>query len=798
MFRSHVIVAVRNLFHHKIYALINILGLAVGMGCSLVIFLHIAGEFSYDRQSPGADRTYRLTGEYKRGGRISHSAFIPAVPPLQIEIPEIETSVRLFTYSWREKALLASGAESFYEEGFFLADPAVLDMFAIPLLQGDAGTALADPGRIILSQSAAAKYFGSRDPIGRTLSVKNYTPTEFVVSGIFRDMPENIHFHADFIAPLEAGNKVFWPGFLDRNSFYTYVRLRRGVPASAAGKKLPAVLGRHLGAEAESFVFHLQPLTDIHLRSQLGSEIEANGDLKSVFLLALLAIVILAGSGINFVNLATARSAGRAKEVGLRKVIGARRPQIVRQFLAESGLLTLASVPPAFLLAVVLVPAFNGLLNARVSFRSVPPMTLGLALAGLVIAVGLAAGTYPAFLMSGFAPAEALKRRVQTGSRRSLIRGALVVIQCAGAVTLMAGTLIILSQMRFIQNRKMGFDKEQIVILPLKDSEARSGYPALKAALTLNPEVLHVSASESLPSQISWRHPAWHEGAGSEVEEPILWNAVDYDFLETFGMELAAGRSFSRNFPSDEKRGYIINETAARIFGWARPVGMSFALSNKNLKVAWFDKGEIIGVVKDFHSQSLHKPIEPVVLSIQKDSYRFAAVKVRPGRTGETLASLAGTWKRILPGRPFDGFFFDDSVAKMYASERRIGRAFGAGALLSLFLAALGLFGLASYSAAKRTKEIGIRKTLGASTRDIVLLLSREFAGLFLAANLAAWPIAYVVTQKWLQGFAYRIAAGPSIFLLASAVGLVVLAMSVSSQALKAAWADPADSLRFE
>ncbi len=798
MLKNYIHVALRNLRRHKLYSLINIFGLAVGMACSLIIFLHIAHEFSYDRQSPAAGRTYRITAEFQRGERSSLMPYIPAGPTLAAELPEVEAEARLFTYSWKEKALIGAGPHSFYEEGFFLADPGILDMLAIPLLQGDARSALADSGRILLSESAARKYFGTGDPLGKTLAVKNMIQADFVVAGVFRDVPANAHFHPNFIAPIEAGNRVFWPGFLERNSFFTYIRLKPGASAAVLQAKLGRVLGRRLGNDAAFFTFMLQPLTDIHLRSHMSGEIEANGDLKSVGLLALLAWLVLIGACINFVNLTTARSESRAKEVGLRKTVGAIRPQIVRQFLAESCVLALAAVGPALFLVWWLWPAFQSLMNVRRPLSAVPvPMFLAI-LAGLLAFIGLAAGSYPALVLSRFAPSEILRGRVKAGYRRSLSRSVLVVVQSAAAVILMAGTVMVLFQMRYIQNKNLGFDKEQVVILRLKDYEAQKGYAVLKSALARLPDIVGVAASESLPSEITRRHPAWHEGAEAGVEEPILWTAVDYSFLDVYGMKLAAGREFSRDKPSDEKRAYIINETAARAFGWAEPVGKGFALSNKNLARPMFEKGEVIGVVRDFHFQSLHKPIEPVVLSIREDSVNYAAVKIRPGRIAQALAALTEAWKRVFPGRPFDYFFFDENVARMYASERRIGRMFGAGAALSLFLSALGLFGLASFSAAKRTREIGIRKTLGASVRDIAVLLSKEFALLFVAANMIAWPAAYLLTKKWLMGFAYRIAAGPQIFLLASVAAGLILTAAVGFQALKAALANPVESLRYE
>ncbi len=796
MLASYIKIALRNLRRHKAYSLINVLGLAVGIACSLVIFLHIAFEAGFDRQSPAAGRTYRVTGEFRRGERANASPYIPATASLRAEIPEIEAEARLFTYSWKEKALIGAGARSFYEEGFFLADPSVLDIFAIQLLRGEAGAALADPGRILLSESAARKYFGDGDPVGQTLAVKNMSRADFIVSGVFRDVPADAHFHPDFIAPLEAGGRIFWPDFLERNSFFTYVRLRPGAAAGDVQAKLGRVMGSRMGRMASAWTFRLQPLTDIHLRSGLNGEIETGGDLKSLRLLALLALIILAGACINFVNLATARSESRAVEVGLRKTVGARRAQIVRQFLAESFVLALAAVPPAVLLFLLLRPALNSVLNVQRPLSGIPWLPFAAILAGVLAFIGLAAGTYPAFVLSRFSPAGILRGHSRTAARRSPARRVLVVVQCAAAIGLTAGTLVVLSQMRYIQNKNLGFDKEQVIVLPLKDEETQASFAAFKDVLAGLPDVVGVSASESLPSEVGRRHPLWREEAAGE--EPVLWVGVDYDFLDVYGMEMAAGRKFSPRFPSDAKRAYIINETAAKAFGWTEPLGKGLGLSNQGLARPMFERGEVIGVVRDFHPQSLHRPIEPVVLCLLGRTAEYAAVKIRPGATPRALAAVGEAWRRSYPGRPFDYFFFDERVARMYAAERRSGGMYGAGAALSLFLSALGLAGLASFSAARRTREIGIRKTFGASVRDIVVLLAGEYAKLFVAAGIVALPAAYAMARQWLSGFAYRIEVGPWTFLLAAGAAGAILIAAVGAQSLRAAQADPAKSLRYE
>jgi len=791
-------IALRNFRRHKGTAVLNLAGLAVGMACALAMVLHLARELSYDRHNKHASRIVRLTSQIRRDDQVRTSAYASALPPLAADFPEIEAEVRLFSYSWREKALVARGERAFYEEGFFLADPSIFEVFTLPFIAGDPSTALAEPRSIVLSESAARRYFGKESALGGILSVKNMQRADLVVRGVFRDVPAASHFHPDLIAPLAAGEFLFWENFEIRNSFHRYMRLRQGASPAELEAKLPGFFLRHAGSAAGPQTLRLQRLTDVHLRSRLDGEIEPNGDIRSLRLFVLLTVLVLASACINYVNLATARSETRALETGLRKAMGADRPRLILQFLGESFVGALLSLPAALLLLQLLLPPLNAILHTELSMAAADPWLLAAGLGCTVVVIGFATGLYPAVVLSRFEPASVLKGRLGTGGRRLIARGALVVVQSAAAIILMVGTIVVYRQMRFIQNKDLGFDRGQVVVLPLKDWESVQAYPRLKTSLAGSPEITYVTASESLPSNVTRRHDAWHEGAPLGIEAPILWSAVDYDFLETFGMTLVVGRSFSPTFSADAKRAYIINETAARTFGWNEPLGRRFSLSNKNLQRPIFEEGQIVGVVKDFHSRSLRGSIEPLVLSLQPDAVRYASLRFREGRTKQALEALASRWKEILPGRPLEFSFLDETVNRMYQEERRTGRIFGYAAALSLCLSGLGLIGMASFAAARRTKEIGIRKTMGASVLDIVRLLSGNFLRLFLIANVLAWPTAYVLMRSWLMDFAYRIGLGPSIFLLASALAFLLLAVSVGFKALRAALADPVQSLRYE
>jgi putative ABC transport system permease protein len=796
---NYIKIVFRNIKRHKGYSFINIGGLAIGIACSLIIFLYVAYELSFDSFNANRDRIYRITQEYRDRDKIRQAAYFKVLPPLQNEIPEIENTARLFTYSWKEKTLVSNGEKHFFEERFFLADPSLFEVFSLPFAEGYPGSALSGINSIVISESMAKKYFGEHDPIGKTIAVKNYHPVDFIVTGVFKDCPANAHFHCDFIAPLASGENLFWKGFLERNSFYTYALMRKGSSADDVEKKINAFMGRYDHESAQyNITAHLQQLGDIHLHSHLTDEIEINNDIKYLYLLSALSLIILLSACINFINLATARSEKRTKEIGLRKVLGAYRIQLITQLLSESLVLSFLALPLAFILTSVFLPAFNRMFSSEIRLGAIgTPLLIGGALT-ITLICGIISGCYPAFLLSAFQPMRILKGGFSQKSRRPMSRNILVVLQSAVSTVLIVGTLVVYFQMRYISNKNLGFNKDQIVILQMKDWQTLQGYSLYKNALQGSPDILGVTASAALPSNIRRNHPVWYEGAATESEIPIAWNAVDEDFLKTYDIKLAAGRGFSREFVSDERNAYIVNEAAVKQFGWESPIGKKIALSNRELAKPVFEKGEIIGVVQDFHFQSMHKKIDPLVLKINKLDLQYIAVKIQGNRIAEALKFIGAQWKNVFPERPFDYSFFDSDIENMYKAEMRMGEIFNYATLLSIIIAGLGLYGLASFSAAARTKEIGIRKTLGASSNAIVALLIREFGLLFIIANIVSLPLAYYLMNGWLQDFAYRIALGSGILILASLVSFLVLVFSVGSQSLKAAHADPVKSLRYE
>jgi len=797
MLKNYITTALRNIRRHWSYSLINFTGLTVGLAGCLLMLIHVAHELNFDRHHPDADRIHRVAAVLEARGRTSPTAMLPALPPLEREIPGIEISARLFSYSWREKALVARGERSFYEDGFFLAEPSLLEIFDFDFIQGDAA-ALDAIDAVLLSHRAASKLFPDDNPLGQVISVKNLGRADFVVAGVFRDMPAASHFHADYIVPLSAGENLFWPGFLRRHSGWVYLRRAPGAKPADLESKLPAFFEKHLGESARFYTPFLQPLTGIHLRSHLSGEIEPNSDIRQIMLFSLLALVILLTAGFNYVNLATARSAERALEVGLRKVVGAGRRRLVTQFLGEALATSLLTLPPALLLVAVLRPAFAHLVQRDLSFGLLTRPAWLAAAAGAALIAGLLAGIYPALVLSSHHPIHVLQRRPASSPSRAGLRGGLVVVQSAVSAGLIIITLVVTGQMRFISRRDLGFRAEHVITIPMKDEETVRKYAVIKSAFTRNPVVRAVSAADGPLFDSRGRHRLWREGLedGSDIE--VIWNVVDYDILASYGLELAAGRGFSPDFASDEMNAYLINQSAARAFGWDRPVGRRLQLSNKGLKNPVFGSGRVIGVVKDFHHSSLHDRIEPMVMNVYPEMFREIVVRVDGARFPDAIDFMSGEWKRIVPGRPLEFGFLDDRVEALYREDRRIGAVLSWSTGLSLFVAMLGLFGLGAFAAARRRREIGIRKVMGASVREIMVLLSRDFARRVLIANLLAWPAAGLAARAWLRGFAYRIPLSAGIFALALAASLLISLLTVSVQSLRAARADPADVIRYE
>ena len=773
----------------KAFAAINLIGLAVGLACGILTTLYVRQELGYDRYHARKDRIYRLTTGV-RGAAYEGIAKVPGPWGVTAarEIPEVERVVRFVLMN---EILVGRGEVRAYERGGMYADLSVFDVFSFPLLRGDPATALARPGTVVVTESFARRYFGDADPVGGTLTFD--TKNDYRVTGLMKDVPAGSHFTFDFLVSLETYANPMRESWV-WNQFYTYFLLKEGASPDAVAARFPAILGRNMAAEeASAYDVRLQKLTDIHLRSHLFREIEPNSTMANVTIFSAVALLILAIAGINFMNLTTARALARAKEVGVRKAVGASRLQLTRQFLAESLLMSAAAFALSLGLAALLLPVFRPLAGPSLVLFGASQAGFLAAMAGLALVVGLAAGLYPAFVLSAFRPADALRGQAR-GLRGGLFRKGLVVFQFAASAFLLVATGIVRDQLHYVQGKRLGFDMDHLIVVPIRDDGMRSGYETAKRELLGVPGVLGASASGNLPGGSDWGIPYEAEGLSSDSLPPMRQLLVDQDFMATYKLELASGRSFSVDHPTDATSAVMINEEAARQLGWADPLG-------KTMAVPALKRGAspIIGVIRDFHFRSLHEKIGPImVLVATPEMMTVLSLRIRADDAAATLAGLERKWRELDPAHPFSYSFLDERFARLYERERRTGTLLLSVAGLAVFVACLGLFGLAAYAAGKRTKEIGIRKAVGASARGIVVMLSKDFTRLVIIGYLAALPVVVWLMGRWLEGFAYRTAIGIGPFV---AAGLAVLAagwLSVGFQSIRAARANPTDALRYE
>ncbi len=805
MFKNHLKVAWRSLVRNKGYSFINIFGLAVGMAACLLILLFIRNELSYDRHNEHFARIQRVAAHVRFGGMEDSISVVPAPLAAAVlrEFPEVEAAVRL---RGQGNFIVSRGAQSFTESRFIFADASLFRVFTLPLRRGDPHTALAEPQTIVLSETTARKYFGVEDPVGRVLRLDN--ENDYRVTGVFCDIPASSHFQFDLIASLASLAESRETAWTD-NSSCTYLLLRPNSDPAALQAKFTAFVRKYVGPDIQRITgrsideffasgarlsYFLQPLADIHLRSQLRAEIGVNGDIRIVYIFSAIALLILAIAAVNFLNLATARSSGQAREAGVRKVLGSVRSQLVGQYLTDSLLLSGLAAGLTLLLAALALPFFNHLAGKQLQLGGADfVFTVAVTLV-MALLVGLLAGSYPAWRLSAARPAEVLKGRLATGVSGGRLRGALVVFQFAISITLVIATLVVSRQLDYIQKKNLGFDREQVLILGnayLLGDQAET----LKNEMLQAGGVLHATVSGFLPVP-STRSDIATAPRGQPIDARSVlvqqWR-VDADYIRTMGMRLVAGRDFSRS-PADNFDAVIINQAAARQFNWPDPLGQKISFPTGSHSEI---QRTVIGVVEDFHFETLRSPIAPLTLFIGKSrgniAFRFQ---------GENVAGILGNlkrlWQRLAPGQPFEYSFMDESFVAQYRSEQQLGTIFAVFATLAIFIACLGLLALASFLAEKRTKEIGIRKVVGASESQIVTLLSREFVKWVAIAALIAWPLAYYAMHRWLQGFAYRTKLGAGLFLLSSLLTLLIAILTVRFQAVRAARANPVDSLRYE
>lgn len=795
MLINYLTIAWRNLRKHPGYAAVNILGLAIGMACFVLIMLFVQIELSYDRFHEKADRTYRMVKEDPGNFYLDMNHYavtpVPLAPALKAEFPEIEQATRIDNTS----GLFSYGAVKAFERGLW-ADEHVFDVFTWPMIQGDPGTALVGPDRIVLSASMAQKYFEDDDPVGKTIMFRNEKALQ--VTGIIEDPPANSHIDFDYIISF-ASNDDFLRN-VDRwnnSSYYTYFVLKEGHAIEDLAAKIPAFTRKYLVADFQrnpdrmSRYYH-QALTDIHLHSHINFDIARNGDIKYVYMFSAIATVILLIACINYMNLATARAAARFREVGIRKVVGAYRGQLVTQFLGESVILSLIAVVLAGIAVVLLLPTFNTLVERTITISAALNGRFIAGLAGVGILVGIVSGSYPALALSAHRPVQILHASSRRGTRRATLRNLLVIGQFTATIILIVSALTIQRQLVYMRTLDTGVDRDRVVVVRVRDPGVTDQFEAIRQELMTHPGVAMVTSSESLPTRVSSQTTIrkW-EGNEDDKSVPIYYAAVNYDYIEMFGLQMVDGRSFSRDFVSDGRGAMILNESAIREMGWETAAG-------KYIDYWGSESNEVIGVVKDFNMHSLRLQIEPLMLFLAPQRLSNILVRVHPQDIPGTLAFLDETMQTFSPAYPFEYEFLDDAFDKMYQTETTLGRIFVYFTGIALIIACLGLFGLAAFIAAQRTREIGVRKVLGASLPSIIWLLSREFSLLVVTGLVLATPIAYYAMDQWLGEFAYRTELGPGLFLIAGAAALLVAWLTVSYQSLRVARTNPVESLRYE
>jgi putative ABC transport system permease protein len=781
MLKHLVIVAIRNIKRNKGHSFINIAGLAIGIASSLMLVFWAMDECRYDRFHHNAKNIFRIVQERKTDQIFkTPSTPSPLAPALVADYPEIERAVRI--RHTRMAFFSDDSKNNIFGEGGLFADPEVLQVFTFPLKEGNPRTALAGPQSIIISENMARACFGKQDPMGKIISATN--GDTFQVTGVMENVPKNSHLNFDYMIPtgylLDRGHS------LDRwnlSDSLTYIMLREHVDYKELNHRLESYVQERTPNSSSRLVF--QPLTEIHLRS-----LEGGGPIVYVWIAISLAWFILIVACINFMNLSTARFAKRSLEVGMRKVMGARRPGLIGQFFGESLVFSFASAFFALGLVYIFLPIFNRFLEKEIGFQSLGTIPAILAIAAVVFFTGIVSGIYPAVFLSSFPPVRIFKGFSRSTEKMMSVRRFLVVFQFAISVVLILLTLVVSKQLHFIQNLDLGLKKENLVFFQLGDNPQVEPQ-TIKHILNQSPAISFVTATNAplLWLGIETTDVSWEGKKPGDIMNVQL-RTVDFDYLRTFGMEMKEGRFFSEKMSTDVRQGFILNESAVKVMGLDSPVGKWFSLDDR--------KGEIIGVVKDFHHHSIHEAIEPVLFLMEQSWIDYIFVRIRPGRTAEALRFISDNWRQINPDRPFRLHFFDEEINRLYRSEKELGRFINILSVLAVFISCLGLFGLVSYASEQKTKEIGIRKVLGASAVSIQILLSTEFLKWVLIANGIAWPVSYFVIQKWLQNFAYRTPIGIEDFLFAGGLVFAVAMITISFQTIKASVANPVDSLRYE
>jgi putative ABC transport system permease protein len=802
MFKNYLKVTMRNFKRQKGYSFINIAGLSVGIACALLLGLVVQYEFKYESHHENAGRIFRINMENTRLERTYRSVYspVPLAPAMCAEVPGVTNFARIAEV---RQIQVTYGDKKFYEDGLRFVDPGILEMFTFPLIAGDKETALKDADAVIITEDMAVKYFGTEDPLGKTLTILNSMPLK--VTGVMRNHPGFTNINPDFLVPLEKIKAIAGDDFFQNwvsQQLISFIMLAEGHSSADVESKIQNAFNRHV-REDDGRILSLDRLNRMHLFS----EIQPTGNINTIYILLAVGVLILLVACINFMNLATARSSKRAKEVGLRKVVGAARRQLIRQFIGESLVYTFISLVFALILTRAFLPVINNLTGQSNEFNDIAQPHFLAGLLGIYFLVGFVSGSYPALFLSAVQPTKTLRERFQTGTKGVLFRKILVIAQFSISIILIISAMIFGRQLNFLLNKPLGFVKEGIVVIRNDRSTFRQDLNPLRSELLGDSRIIRVTGSLALPSSIGVFNTVTWEGATENQEIAINFNRVDCDFLDTYEIELVAGHKFSPDFLADSvagsdqrgpenPRAIIINREAARQFGWDDPIGKKVIEVYGGVR----DYNTVVGVIEDFHFNSLRQSIRPLKLYLSTDNNRYVSVKIGMEGVAETLKFIEAAWKRVYPGVPFDYFFFDSVLDQRYRAETSLKRLFEYFSALAVFIGCLGLLGLASYAAERRSKEIGIRKVLGASSPQILMLLSKEFTSWILIANLFAWPAAYIAMHSWLDGYAYRINLNTqwAFFALAGFLALFIALATVALQTIKASLSDPVKALKYE
>ena len=815
MIQNYLKIAWRNLMKNKVFSFINVFGLSIGLTCCMLIALYLHKELSYDAHHKYANSVYQLGTTFVKEGKEDRTANTPApmAKAMQMEFPEIEKSTRLLKMFADDRTLFQytdpnGNRKSFFETKGFVADSTFFQVLTYKFKEGDPATALMNPNSVVISEAIAAKIFGRESAINKTLFISSSTigDGDCKVTGVFADVPTASHIDAGFVisAGSASSNGFYLQNSLATNNmFYTYFLLKPGTDAKKLEAKFPAFIDKHAGENLKAMGFYkkqfLTAVKDVHLYANTSSNVSPSGSVTYLYILGSIALFTLLIACINFMNLSTARSSKRAAEVGVRKVLGAEKTSLIRQFIGESVLMATIAFVFALVFAKLLLPLFSRLSAKEIifSFQQHGVLLFGFLL--LALLTGLLAGSYPAFYLSSFQPVRVLKGKITNSLAANSLRKGLVVFQFVISAGLIVASVIINNQMQYLRNKDLGFEKDQQVVIPLRSNTAKNIYTALKAELKKNPQIENVGASMFYPGIVNPSDmPFYKEGGNMNSAKRTFMNWVDASFLQTLGIKPAAGRLFSPEFPADSNARIIFNEEGIRKIGFKS----NEDAIGKNVLFDWEGQSyrfEIVGVVKDFHFVDLHSAIEPYGFQLNnRQNFNYLIAHAKTNNMGTVLESLRNSWKQLNPNEPFEYTFLNDDFQKNYEADNRLAGIVQNFTIIAILISCLGLFGLATFSAEQRTKEIGVRKVLGASVGNVVGLLSKEFLKLVFIGILIASPVTWLVMNRWLQDFAYRTNISWLVFVITAVIAIGIALLTISFQAIKAALANPVKSLRTE